>query len=130
MSLEKDSNLETQEKDASFEKLDNFLKSQKEESPPEEHQGMLKSVLSEIQHRADFSKEFQKYKALGNKIRYSIYKFLEKRELCACEISVLFDIKEATISHHLKILEKANLIEGIKKGYYVIYKRKMIDNKK
>ena len=127
MSSERDSNVESttnSKNNEKIEKLENFLKNQKEDSATEDYINMMKSILSKIQHSKEFSEELRKYKALGNKIRYSIYKFLEHRELCACEISVLFDIKEATISHHLKILADAKLIKGNNKGYYVVYKRK------
>jgi ArsR family transcriptional regulator len=113
----------------SLQKVTNWLKNEDDESTAKEYIFMIKSELSEIQHRKEFTEELRKHNALGNKIRYSIYKYLEKNELCTCVMSELFDIKEATISHHLKILEKAGLIIGVKKGLYTIYytKEKMIE---
>jgi DNA-binding transcriptional ArsR family regulator len=113
----------------SFQKVDNWLKNQNEDGVAEDYVFMLKSELSEIQNSAEFSEELRKHNALGNKIRYSIYKYMEQKELCTCVLSKLFDIKEATISHHLKILVKAGLIVGLKRGLYTVYytKEKMIE---
>lgn len=105
----------------SIQKVENWLKNEDDVSSAEDYIFMLKSELSEIQHKSEFNKELRKHNALGNKIRFSIYKYLEQKELCTCVLSKLFDIKEATISHHLKILEKAGLIVGMKKGLYTVY---------
>ena len=109
-----------------MEKLKNFLKIQNEDIAADDHRAIMEQELSEIQNSSEFTTELQKYKALGNKIRLSIYKFLTKRNLCACELSVLFGKNEATISHHLKILTDAGLIDSKNKGYYVIYDRKNV----
>ena len=106
----------------SLEKVINWLKSENEESTAEDYIFMLKSDLSNLQHSEGFDAELKKYIALGNKIRFSIYKMLEQKEMCSCVMSKLFDIKEATLSHHLKILREAGLIEGIRKGLYTVYR--------
>ena len=113
----------------SLQKVDNWLKNQNEDSAAEDYVLLLKSELSELQFSSEFIEELRKHNALGNKTRFSIYKYLEQKELCTCVMSKLFDIKEATISHHLKILEKAGLIVGRKKGLYTVYytKEKMIE---
>jgi DNA-binding transcriptional ArsR family regulator len=106
----------------SFEKVANWLKSENEDSPAEEYISKLKSDLSLLHQNEDFALELKKNVALGNKIRFSIYKTLGKNEMCACVMSKLFDVKEATLSHHLKILREAGLIEGIRKGLYTVYR--------
>ena len=127
MPLENDSSNNITKEDKNFEKLENFLKNLNKNSAAEDHIADMKDQLSKIQGRPEFSEELIKFKALGNKIRFSIYKYLEKRDLCACELSVLFNKNEATISHHLKILTEANLIKGTSQGYYVIYEREDIE---
>jgi ArsR family transcriptional regulator len=43
-------------------------------------------------------------------------------ELCACEIEDHFELSQPTISHHLKLLRDAGLIEGEKRGTWVFYR--------
>ncbi|MGQ4875629.1 MAG: ArsR/SmtB family transcription factor [Promethearchaeia archaeon] len=59
--------------------------------------------------------------ALGNKTRLNILKLLSDEELCVCEIEVILNKSQPAISHHLRILEKANLIRGWKKGKFTFY---------
>ena len=111
----------------SLEKVSNWLKSENEEDSAKEYILMLKSDLSKLQNSKDFDTELNKFSALGNKIRYSIYKTLEQKEMCSCVMSKLFEIKDATLSHHLKILREAGLIEGVIKGFYTVYRIKKIE---
>ena len=105
----------------SLEKVSNWLKNSNEDGVAEDYIFMIQSELSEIQNSAEFTQELQTHNALGNKIRFSIYKYLEKKELCTCVLSKLFDIKEATISHHLRKLERIGVINSYKKGNYSFY---------
>jgi DNA-binding transcriptional ArsR family regulator len=43
-------------------------------------------------------------------------------ELCVCELEDRFDLSQPTISHHLKLLREAGLIEGERRGTWVYYK--------
>lgn len=106
----------------SLDKVTNWLKNENEKSSAADYIFTLKSDLSELQHSEGFDTELKKFSALGNKIRFTIYKTLEQTELCSCVMSQVFDIKEATLSHHLKILRQAGLIEGIRKGLYTVYR--------
>ncbi len=106
----------------SLQKVANWLKSENEDSTAEDYVFMLKNSLSELRKSKNFKLELKKNIALGNKTRFSIYKTLEQQELCSCVLSKIFDIKEATLSHHLKILREAGLIEGLRKGLYTVYR--------
>jgi ArsR family transcriptional regulator len=61
------------------------------------------------------------YKALSDETRLKIIKMLIGRELCACEIIEKLDLAQPTISHHLKILKYAGLINDKKDGKWVFY---------
>lgn len=97
------------------------MKSEEKESAAEDFL-MLKSEIFQLQYSEKFDAELKKYIALGNKTRFFIFKYLEQQELCSCVMSKLFDIKEATHSHHLKILREAGLIEGIRKRLFTVYR--------
>jgi len=60
-------------------------------------------------------------KALSDPNRVKIMKMLQCRPLCVCEIKEALDIAQSTASKHLKLLEDAELIRGIKDGLWVNY---------
>lgn len=73
----------------------------------------------------DFS---QRFKALANRNRLAIFEYLRQHEL-VCEedpetccsvgdIAQQFDIALSTVSHHLKVLYEAGLIECEQRGQY------------
>lgn len=42
-------------------------------------------------------------------------------ELCVCDITPAFDLSSGTISHHLKTLREAGLVDCERRGTYVFY---------
>ncbi len=60
-------------------------------------------------------------KALADTRRLKIIELLSKGSMCACEVLDHFDVTQPTLSHHMKILEKANLIVVEKKGQWHHY---------
>lgn len=61
------------------------------------------------------------FKALSDKNRLLILDMLSCGELCACDIMDGLDLSQPTISHHMRILQKANLVNGVKQGKWIIY---------
>ncbi|MFW9773522.1 MAG: ArsR/SmtB family transcription factor [Candidatus Thorarchaeota archaeon] len=59
--------------------------------------------------------------ALGNLERLTIINALKEKDRCVCELEVILDKSQPSISHHLRELEKANLIRGWKKGKFTYY---------
>ena len=70
------------------------------------------------------------HKALSNFNRYLMFKLLEHKPMCTCALANVFSVSDGTITHHLKILEKAGLIFGKKEGYFTKYytKKNLIDH--
>ena len=60
-------------------------------------------------------------KALSDPTRREILRMLRKRDLTAGEIADAFDISKPSISHHLDMLRKANLVVSVKEGQYITY---------
>ena len=52
------------------------------------------------------------FKALSDPVRREILELLKKGRMSAGEIASHFDMTQATVSYHLKILKKADLIRG------------------
>jgi len=59
--------------------------------------------------------------ALASKERIIIIKSLKDKDRCVCELETILDKSQSTISHHLRKLERANLIKSWKKGSYTYY---------
>lgn len=60
-------------------------------------------------------------KAVSDPIRREILNILRDKPATAGEIAARFELRDATISHHLSVLKKADLIDSQKKGTFIIY---------
>ena len=61
------------------------------------------------------------FKALNDETRRSIIELLKDKDMNAGEIAGQFNISKPSISHHLDILKRADLITSEKKGQFVEY---------
>ncbi len=61
------------------------------------------------------------FKALNDETRRQIVELLKERDMNAGEIADKFNISKPSISHHLDILKRADLITSEKKGQFVEY---------
>ncbi|MBW0762976.1 autorepressor SdpR family transcription factor [Mammaliicoccus lentus] len=61
------------------------------------------------------------FKALSDKTRRDILEMLKDEKLTASEIAVQFDMSQASVSQHLKILKFNDLIYAERKGKYIYY---------
>ncbi len=66
----------------------------------------------------------KEFKALADNERRKILLSLRKKEMTAGKIVKLFSLSNTTISYHLLILKKANLISERKYKNYIYYKMK------
>ena len=61
------------------------------------------------------------FKALNDETRRQIVELLKEKDMNAGEIADRFNISKPSISHHLDILKRADLITSEKKGQFVEY---------
>lgn len=62
------------------------------------------------------------FHALGDEIRLKMLKLLSAHDsLCVCEIQQAFDVGQPTVSHHLKVLREARLIDVTRRGTWAYY---------
>lgn len=61
------------------------------------------------------------YKALGDPTRLGIVELLVGKEICVCEIAEAFNKSQPAISHHLKILKQAGLLNEQREGKWIMY---------
>jgi ArsR family transcriptional regulator len=62
-------------------------------------------------------------KALGDPIRLQLVDVLRKHagKVCVCELLPLFDISQPTLSHHLKKLRDAGIVDSERQGLWAYY---------
>jgi ArsR family transcriptional regulator len=60
--------------------------------------------------------------AIGESSRIKILLLLSKREMCVCELESALGLPQPTVSHHLSLLEQADLVQRSKKERWVFYK--------
>ena len=63
-------------------------------------------------------------KALADPVRLrlvSIVAASEGGEACVCDLNDAFDLSQPTISHHLKVLHEAGVLDRTKRGVWVYY---------
>ena len=62
-------------------------------------------------------------RALGDPIRLQLVDVLRKHagEVCVCELTPLFDVGQPTVSHHLKVLRAAGIVDSERRGLWAYY---------
>lgn len=60
--------------------------------------------------------------AIGDSTRIKILLLLSEREMCVCELESALGLPQPTASHHLGMLEQADLVERNKKERWVFYR--------
>jgi DNA-binding transcriptional ArsR family regulator len=61
------------------------------------------------------------FSALSDKTRLRLYMILSEGELCVCELTCALDMEQSRISHSLKVLKEAGLINSRKIGKWMFY---------
>jgi len=62
-------------------------------------------------------------KALSDTSRVRALAALRRRELCVCQITELLELAPSTVSKHMVVLRHAGLVESVKEGRWVHYRR-------
>lgn len=63
------------------------------------------------------------FKALGDPVRLRLMSMIVSRsEVCVCDLTGAFDVSGPTISHHLRVLREAGLVESERRGTWVYYR--------
>ncbi len=64
-----------------------------------------------------------RFRALADPTRVAIVNRLSTAdELCVCDLTAAFDLSQPTISHHLKLLRQAGLVESTRRGTWAYYR--------
>jgi ArsR family transcriptional regulator len=64
-----------------------------------------------------------RFKALADPTRVAILSMLSaEAEVCVCVLTGELDLSQPTISHHLRILREAGLVEASRRGTWAFYR--------
>lgn len=64
-----------------------------------------------------------RFKALADPTRVAIVNRLAgAKEVCVCDLTETFELSQPTISHHLRILREAGLVEASRRGTWAYYR--------
>jgi len=61
-------------------------------------------------------------KALAEPLRWRIVRLLAGEELCVCHLVDELGVAQPLISHHLRVLRRAGLVESSKHRYWTYYR--------
>jgi DNA-binding transcriptional ArsR family regulator len=62
------------------------------------------------------------FKALGDPTRVAIVSRLAAGECCVCDLNAAFALGQPTVSHHLKVLKDAGIVESSRRGTFGYYR--------
>jgi ArsR family transcriptional regulator len=62
------------------------------------------------------------FKSLSDPTRLRILFLLLQHELCVCELTYILEMEQSRISHQLRVLRNADLLEDIRDGKWIIYR--------
>ncbi|GIF07335.1 ArsR/SmtB family transcription factor [Actinoplanes siamensis] len=65
------------------------------------------------------------FKALGDPVRLQLMSMIASApggEACVCDLTPAFELSGPTISHHLKTLREAGLVDAERRGSWVYYR--------
>lgn len=95
------------------------------ELTPVETVACCSPLLSEPLTDEQSTRIAQLLKALADPVRLRLLSLVGAHadgEACVCDLNDAFDLSQPTISHHLKVLHEAGLLERSKRGVWVYYR--------
>lgn len=61
------------------------------------------------------------FRAMGEDTRVKIIQMLLEEEMCICELMVKLNLSQSAVSHHVKILKQADLVNDRRNGKWTFY---------
>lgn len=82
-------------------------------------------VIEEVSDKMSSSDTYREtanlFKLLGDYNRIRIISALKESEMCVCELSLLLDMSQSSISHQLRILRNNGIVKNRKENKQVFY---------
>ncbi|WP_194891725.1 ArsR/SmtB family transcription factor [Catenulispora pinisilvae] len=85
------------------------------------HTALVAEPLSEIESEG----LAHVFKALADPVRLRLFSLIasfDGGEACVCDLTPHFDVSQPTISHHLKVLREAGLVDSDRRATWIYYR--------
>ncbi|UCG00722.1 MAG: winged helix-turn-helix transcriptional regulator [Candidatus Heimdallarchaeota archaeon] len=82
----------------------------------------IKDLISSSKQQNQYKEGRKLVKALNQPTRLDILMSIDKGASCPCELEFITGLAQATVSHHLTILDDAGLISRDRKGKWTLLK--------
>lgn len=69
----------------------------------------------------EIKKQSEFFKAISDPARVRIIYALKDGELCVCQLMQIMDMPQTVVSHHLKVLKYAGIINDQRAGKWIYY---------
>lgn len=89
---------------------------------PHDHSQLLAHVKEGLPSDETLQDLGDLFKVFGDTTRIKIMYALYEDEMCVCAIADLLNMTQSAISHQLKTLKDANLVEGRRDGKTIYYR--------
>jgi ArsR family transcriptional regulator len=83
------------------------------------------SLVAEPLGESESAALAQVFKALVDPVRLRLFSLAASHaggEACVCDLAASFDVTQPTISHHLKVLREAGLLDSERRGTWIYYR--------
>ena len=85
------------------------------------HEEIVNTVKAKMPLEEDLYDLAELFKVFGDSTRIKILWALVEAEMCVCDIAVLLNMTQSSISHQLRVLKQARLVKNRKEGKIVFY---------
>jgi ArsR family transcriptional regulator len=51
-----------------------------------------------------------------------VHRLAAAEEVCVCDLNTTLDLAQPTVSHHLRVLREAGLVESTRRGTWAFYR--------
>lgn len=85
------------------------------------HADTVKAVRDVMPEEGSLLKLADLYKVFGDGTRIRILYVLSEAEMCVCDISTILNMTQSAVSHQLKVLKDADLVNKRRDGKTVFY---------
>ena len=85
------------------------------------HEDTVKRVLAEMPAEEALYDLAELFKVFGDTTRMKILYVLFESEMCVCDIAEILGISQSAISHQLRIIKQARLIQNRRDGKTIYY---------
>jgi ArsR family transcriptional regulator, arsenate/arsenite/antimonite-responsive transcriptional repressor len=82
-----------------------------------------KAFAAEVRAAPRFDAALARAKAMSDEARLLALAAIKKQgSMCGCEIQAALGVTHATVSHHMRVLSDAGLVEGERRGKWIYYR--------